>query len=290
MFWVCVCVAQPRRGDAALPRLAAALGDHVQEHAARRHRDVVRAGRDLDVVEGVEVVVEAGRADGRRVADVDAVQVARVLRAGRAAGVEHALQAARGAAHVGAGDEQAGHLVLDQRPDVAAARRALEQLFAKVHAGVGAGRVDDRRAARDRDRLGHRRQLQLEVEGHGGTDLHRDVLANHRPEALQFDPDRVDPWGQGREAVDAAAVGHASRGARDQHGAGERDGHARHRGALVVGHPDEDRSRLHLGADWTGRQGRQRKRREQHPHSSHELSSGNANRLTQRIESAARIT
>ena len=69
-------IAQPGERGAAAPVLAAALGHHVQEHAARRHGDVVRAGRDLDVVERVEVVVEAGRADRRRIADVDAVQVA----------------------------------------------------------------------------------------------------------------------------------------------------------------------------------------------------------------------
>ena len=74
-------IAQPCERRAAAPDVAAALGHHVQEHAAGRHGDVVRAGRDLDVLEGVEVVVEAGRANGGGVADVDAVEVLRVLRA-----------------------------------------------------------------------------------------------------------------------------------------------------------------------------------------------------------------
>ena len=36
-------IPQPRAGEAAAPLLAAGLGHHVQEHAARRHGDVVRA-------------------------------------------------------------------------------------------------------------------------------------------------------------------------------------------------------------------------------------------------------
>jgi hypothetical protein len=55
MFWP--CVASPSRPGHAAFHLAAALRDHVEEHAARRHRCRGRRSR-LDVVEGVEVVVE----------------------------------------------------------------------------------------------------------------------------------------------------------------------------------------------------------------------------------------
>ena len=67
-------VARPRERRAAVPFAAAGLRDHVQEHAGGGHGDVVRARRHLDVVERVDVVVEARGADRRRVADVDAVQ------------------------------------------------------------------------------------------------------------------------------------------------------------------------------------------------------------------------
>ena len=170
----CSASASHRRATRTWSRprqlLAAALGHHVEEHAARRHGDVVRAGRDLDVVERVEVVIEAGGADRRRIADVDAVQVAGVLRAGRAARVEHALQAARCAADVGTRDQQARHLVFDERPDVAAAGRALQQLLAQVDAGVRARRVDDRRGAGYRHRFRDGRHGQLHVERHGLAD------------------------------------------------------------------------------------------------------------------------
>ena len=247
----CVCVASPSQANvaAAAPALAAALGHHVEEHAAGRHGDVVRAGRDLDVVERVEVVVEARRANRRRIADVDAVQVARVLRAGRAARVERALQAARRAADVGTRDQQARHLVFDQRPDVAAAGRALQQLLAEVDAGVGGGRVDDRRGAGDRDRFGNRGDAQRQVERHRLADLHDDVFTDDRAEALQLDLHRIDAGLQRREAIDAAGVGDAGHGARDQHRAGQRDRDAGHRAALCIGHAHQDRTRLHLRGD-----------------------------------------
>ena len=157
-------VAQPGERAAAVPHVRAALGHHVEEHAARRHGDVVRAGRDLDVLERVEVVVEARRANRRRVADVDAVQILRVLRAGRAARVVGALQTARCAADVRARDEQARHFVFDQRPDVAPARRALQQLFAQVDGDVGARGVDHRRRAGHGHRFGERRHPHRQID------------------------------------------------------------------------------------------------------------------------------
>ena len=142
----------------------------------------MRAGRHLDVVERVEVVVEARGADRRRVADVDAVQERRVLRAGRAARAERALQAAGCAADVRPADHEARHLRFDERPDVAAAGRALNQLLAQVDADVRARRVDGRRRAGHGDVLGEARDLHREVDRRRLADEHDDVLAVDRLE------------------------------------------------------------------------------------------------------------
>ena len=134
-------VSRPCERRAAVPPVAAGLRDHVQEHARRRHGDVVRAGRDLDVVERVEVVVEAGGADGRRIADIDPVQKRRVLRARGPPRAERSLESARCAADVRAADHKTGYFCFDERPDVAAARRTLNQLLAQVDVHVGARRI-----------------------------------------------------------------------------------------------------------------------------------------------------
>src|SRR5262249_49508855 len=150
-----------------------------------------RAGGHLDVVERVDVVIETGRADGRRVADVDAVQKRRVLCAGRAAHAEGALQPSGGAAHVRPADHQTRDLGLDQRPDVAAAGRVLDQLLAQVDVDVRAGRVDGGGRTRHRDVFGDRRHLHLEIDGRRLADEHDDVRALDRLEPGELQLDRI---------------------------------------------------------------------------------------------------
>ncbi len=68
-------VAEPCEGGPSTPDVAATARQHVEEHPACWHGDVVGARRNLDVLERIEVVVEAGGTDGRGVTHVDAVQI-----------------------------------------------------------------------------------------------------------------------------------------------------------------------------------------------------------------------
>src|SRR5262249_20714099 len=156
------------------------------------------AGRDLDVVERIEVVVIAGGADRARIADVDAVQVLRVLCARRAARAVGALESAGGSANVGPCDGQAGNLVFDERPDVAPARRALQQLFAQVHGDVRARGVDGRRLTGNRHRLGQRRDLQRLFDWHRLPDQDGDVGPHDGLEAGELQLHRIGPWHERR--------------------------------------------------------------------------------------------
>ena len=81
--------------------IRAALCHHVDEDTARADRDILRARRDLDVLERRRHVVIHREALRRRVVDVHAVEHLRVLGVRRAARRERSLQSALVAADVG---------------------------------------------------------------------------------------------------------------------------------------------------------------------------------------------
>ncbi len=124
-----------------------------------------RARRHLDVLERRRHVVVHREALRRGVVDVDAVEHLGVLRVRRAARRERALQSALVAADVGRFDDHAGRLVFDDVPDVAAARRFLEERRVDVDAW--------RRPPWRRRRATRRAPSPLRR----GADLHRDVDA-----------------------------------------------------------------------------------------------------------------
>ena len=75
--------------------------------------DVGAAGRDLHLLEHVEVVVGRRRAERGHVGDRDAVHVPRVVAAARALGLVVRLLARLGAADVDAVDDDAGNGLQD---------------------------------------------------------------------------------------------------------------------------------------------------------------------------------
>src|SRR6059036_3232096 len=118
-------LAQPRERCPPGPFVAAGFRRHVQEYAACRHRDVMRSGRDLNVLERIKVVVVTSRPDGCRVADVDAVEELRILSARCPTGAVGALQTSRCSANIRPAHYEARHFGFEERPYIAAARRRL---------------------------------------------------------------------------------------------------------------------------------------------------------------------
>ncbi len=136
--------------------VAAAAGDHVQGDAAGLHGDVRAAGGDVHLLERVEVPVDGGGADGRRVGDDDAVNGPDVVAAaarialGDVAGL---LAGFRAADVLAVHDDRRRHL--HDVPGVAGGRQGLQDLLRDVLADRGLLGVDRRRDGDDRHFLFH---------------------------------------------------------------------------------------------------------------------------------------
>ncbi len=159
--------------------VGAPLGHHVEDHAAGRHGGVAAPGRNLHLLEGVEVVVGGGGAEGRHVGDHHAVDRPDGLVAGGAGTGVGGLLAALVAADVDAVGQHSGR-GREDRPGVARRGGLLE-------VGEGDGllvaelaRVEQRRAVRDH-------QHGLALDGRLETDLHVRVPADVDRDAFLLD-------------------------------------------------------------------------------------------------------
>jgi hypothetical protein len=99
----------------ALELIRAAAGDEVDAEAAGLHLQIVAAGVDRDLVEGIEVEIHRRGAAGGRIGDDDAVEVPHRVGGERALADERRLLARFVAADVDAIDGDAGH-GLQHRP------------------------------------------------------------------------------------------------------------------------------------------------------------------------------
>ena len=160
-----------------MPRhLLVPLAQHeVQLHARRGVRGIGAAGRDLHLLEHVEVVVGRRRAERAHVGDRDAVHVPGVLVGVRALGLVVRLLTRFGAADVHAIDDDAGN-GLEHDPRIARARNVLQL----VEVDVGRDRLplglDDRRLRRDVDFLRQAADAQRDAERHDRAGVDRHVL------------------------------------------------------------------------------------------------------------------
>ncbi len=220
----------------AVERIAARLGDHVDDGAGRAAElRRIAAALDVDRLDELEVellALEAVFAAG----GVDAVDEEDVLVAARAVGGDRRLVGVFG---IGVGADAGGDL--HHRRVVAPGRQGLDRAGVEVGADRRRGDVDHRHFAGDRDRFGDRR-VQRGVDRGLLVEVHRHRRAVLRREPLEGDRDAVGARRQQGQPVAPGAV--AGRGPRPLQGrAAHLDRHPRQRASLLVGDPADDAAR-----------------------------------------------
>ena len=140
----------------ALEIIRSALGDHVQLRAGRLNARIAAAGGDLNLFEGIEVVVGRRAADRADVGDVHSIDVECFLRIGCAAGNDDVLLTTLGAADVDAIELNARSQSHDDER-IASGRKLFELSVRDDGARSRFSRVDQRRLGSDGDRLGDSR-------------------------------------------------------------------------------------------------------------------------------------
>ena len=232
---------------AALELVRAALEDQVVADAAGRLLDVVPGGRDLHLIEGVEI--EVGRRAAAFVGDDDPVErpdgVALMAFGDEAA---HLARLVAGDVHAVGDDPRYGS---QQRPRIARRRNRLQIGRGHRRRRPHGARVDERR------RRGHRHLLldAGELQRDGNLDARADDHGDVRPRELREPADLDGDLVLARKHVEepeAAVGGRHERGQARR--SGERDGRAGHDAALVVFHDAGDAAAL-------GRLGGRRQRR-----------------------------
>ena len=152
----------------AVEGVGAALGHEVDPDAARGHLQVAAAGGDVDLLEGIEVVVGRRGAVGVDVGDHDAVQVPLRVAGQRALAHEPGLLAALVARDVDAVHEDAGD-GLEHRPRIARLRDLGQLFLGQRGRGAHALGVDHRRLRGDRHFLALARDDRLALVHHGSA-------------------------------------------------------------------------------------------------------------------------
>jgi hypothetical protein len=216
--------------------VGAALHDEVEADAAGALLDVVAAGGDLDFLERVVVEVARRGADRRHVGDLDAIEIPGAVRGPRALADERGLLTRLVPRDVHAIHDDAGDGA-QQRPRVAGVRDPLELGGREVRRRAHLLVVDDRRLARDGDRLldggDPQRHGQVDVL----SDAQLDVVAYDGGESLERDGELVVAGRQVQEPELAGVIAHG--GIRTIRSL-ERDGHAGEYAALLVGYGTGD--------------------------------------------------
>ena len=244
--------------------VGAALGHEVVVDARRADLGRVLGGRDVDLLEAVVVVVEAGRAGRGRVGDVHAVHGVRVLVPRAAVRREDRLQAPLATAHVFAVHHDLGRHVLQDGPHVPRGGDPLEGADVEVGGDARLGDVDQGRA-RDVDRLAQVAHLEGGVDGEGGREAHGEVASRELAEARQLEGQGVRARRKGGEAIGAFLVrGHRAR--RDEDGTGQGHRHARRAGAGLVADLARDVAGLQGLRESGGGDGGQEEERRDPPH------------------------
>ena len=186
----CQLAGPDRVAEVAGEAVAAFARDHVQPHAARRRVGVDAGGlvahllahRLVDV--GLHGAVELQAVD-RHAVDHDGVVRRRHAVRGHVGLLHRARAADVGQAQVDAGDELADRL------NHAAARQVVDRVAIEDLGVHGRRRVDDRRLAGDRDRLGQLADAQVGVDGRRELGREDDALAPDGLEARQREGDDV---------------------------------------------------------------------------------------------------
>ena len=178
------------RGGAQV--VAAALGDQIERHPGRDLGDVAAAGRELDLLELVEVEIGGGGPDRGLVGDLDAVEEEVVLLGSDSHGGEGPLHPARAADRDAVHEHSRG--LGDERPGVAGAGDGVELHPSHVHAALELAQVEERALGGDADHV-------LELRRH--DDLDRRAAGD-----ADVDPRVLD----GREAVELGRAGRSRRG------------------------------------------------------------------------------
>jgi hypothetical protein len=262
--------------ERAVERRPAGLRDRADVHAAGAVLGREVRALDLDLLHHVVVQRHDDAAVRPDVDEGRAIQADRV--AGGADAVDRvALRVVRAAAEADAleraavrGDDAGQDAEELQR--AAADDREVLDLVRLQHAFPSAGlRLHDLDGRRDRDELGQRPDLELDVQPAGVVGAERDALALVSLESFQLDLDVVSAGKEGRERIAAALVGNRrAQGLRS--GIRDRDGRPGQHAARCVGHGAAHgcRSlrfgRLRRTEHHDRHQGRQRRREKRLPH------------------------
>jgi hypothetical protein len=150
---------------------------------------------------------------------------------------------------------RARHQRHQPKPVAAVDRQALDLPLLDPPGQLGFLRIDERRLALDRDRLGDGRNLQLEVERRRVADREADAFLGHRAEAGQLRRNLVDADRHRGHHVSARRRGdrRADRAGIDM---GRRDGGARQRRAAFVQHGSAQFGLPDLRTRWSREQTR----------------------------------
>ena len=139
---------------ASLERVRPSAGDEIDAETARLNLQIVAAGADCHLVEGVEVVIGRGCTARRRVRDHNAVEVPHGVGGQRALPDKPRLLARLVAANVHPVDDHAGD-GLQQRPRILRLRCALQFVLSERGDRPHFLDVHNRRFSRDGDRFFH---------------------------------------------------------------------------------------------------------------------------------------
>ena len=219
-------------GEAAMEGVGAALGHEVVVDAGRADLGRVLGRRDVDLLEAVVVVVEAGRAGGGGVGDVHAVHGVRVLVPSAAVDREDGLESPLASAHVFAVHDDLGRHVLQDGPHVPRGGDPLEGVDVEVGRHARLRDVHERGAGHVH-RLAEAAHIERGVDGERGREAHGEVASRELAEARQLEGQGVRPGREGGEAIGAFLV-RRHRARRDEDGTGQGHRHPRRAGAGVV--------------------------------------------------------
>ena len=104
-----------------------------------------------------------------------------------------------------------------------------------------------RRVGRDRHRLRHTAECQLQIEAGRFARDDSNALAGQRPESAQFQAHPIQAGRQSREHIPAARLGHRQTGCVRAH-RGDRHRHARGGGGILIDHAANQRTGANLRA------------------------------------------